>query len=135
MEQHYGQLVEKVIRRNGYCISELARLSNVNRRSVYNWFNQRNLKSEIIYRIGCALNHDFSVEFPDLFDSTEFSKRKKSNFTTDTVSEKSYDEASNDNIWKDKYLLLLEKYIELLNQNNEGNIRNFVEADCKKCSA
>jgi len=53
MDKHYGQIVELIIRKKGYSISELARLSYVNRRSVYNWFNQKYLKPEIIYRIGC----------------------------------------------------------------------------------
>jgi transposase-like protein len=52
MDKHYGQIVELVIRKGGYSISEIARLTLINRKSVYNWFNQKYLKPEIIYRIG-----------------------------------------------------------------------------------
>jgi hypothetical protein len=74
MEMHYGQIVEQIIRRKGYSISELARLTKVNRRSVYNWFNQKQLKPEIIFRIGTVVNYDFSAEFPGLFPDEDFSK-------------------------------------------------------------
>lgn len=109
MNAHHGQIIEKVIRRNGYSISELARLTKVNRRSVYNWFNQRNLKSDIIYRIGSVLNYDFSNEFPDLFinaHSGEPIPVIKANF--DAI------DGRNDLYWKDKYIQLLEKYNDLL---------------------
>nr|WP_233268874.1 helix-turn-helix transcriptional regulator [Mucilaginibacter sp. JXJ CY 39] len=110
MDQHYGHIVEKVIRRNGYSISELARLTNVNRRSVYNWFNQKNLRSEIIYRIGCALNHDFSIEFPSMFSPNEFNNGLR--LVKPNVEVKI--ENNNQNYWKDKYINLMEKYNDLL---------------------
>jgi predicted DNA-binding protein YlxM (UPF0122 family) len=137
MERHYGQQLEKVIRRNGYCISELARLSNVNRRSVYNWFNQKRLKSEIIYRIGCVLNHDFSVEFPDLFDKNDFKNIRRATNHIDTGHEGSQVDALEELTWKDKYLFLLEKYTDLLTQSQsaEARVRNFLSDDNKKISA
>ncbi len=109
MNAHHGQIIEKIIRRNGYSISELARLTKVNRRSVYNWFNQRSLRSDIIYRIGSVLNYDFSTEFPDLFADTEA-------HNTSTLFKTSMDlqDRKNEIYWKDKYIQLLEKYNELL---------------------
>ncbi|MEH6307446.1 helix-turn-helix transcriptional regulator [Olivibacter sp. CPCC 100613] len=123
MEKHYGHIIERIIRRNGYSISELARLTNVNRRSIYNWFNQKNLKPEIIFRIGCALKHDFSEEFPELFTEDEFQKvispEKTSTDETLTLSEGS------SNYWKDKYIKILEEYNRLLvnqvKQDPKGN--------------
>lgn len=112
MEKHYGHIIERIIRRNGYSISELARLTNVNRRSIYNWFNQKNLKPEIIFRIGCALKHDFSEEFPELFTEDEFQKvispEKTSTDETPIISE------GTSNYWKDKYIKILEEYNRLL---------------------
>lgn len=71
-EIHHGQIVELTVRKNGYNIKELARLAHVKRRTVYNWFNHKYLKPEIIYRVGCILKHDFSNEFPALFPGVEF---------------------------------------------------------------
>lgn len=111
MDKHYGHIMERIIRRNGYSISELARLTNVNRRSIYNWFNQKNLKAEIIFRIGCALKHDFSEEFPELFSENDFEKVVTSK-PTDATQIAGNEESSN--YWKDKYISVLEEYNRLL---------------------
>ncbi|MXV51299.1 hypothetical protein GS399_09995 [Pedobacter sp. HMF7647] len=113
MDKHYGQIVELVIRKKGYCISELARLTYINRRSVYNWFNQKYLKPEIIYRIGCIIHHDFSAEFPELFTKEDFTVTPKPNAPSNNNDQSVY-ESSNQITWKDKYIALLEKYNSLL---------------------
>ncbi|MXV49556.1 helix-turn-helix domain-containing protein [Pedobacter sp. HMF7647] len=108
MEKHYGQLVEYRIRKNGYSITDLAKTMGVNRRSIYNWFNQRYLKTDIIYRIGCAIRHDFSQDFPEFFVSEDFSSMNKPYqgfFCSDLQASEN---------WKTKYITLLEKYNELL---------------------
>jgi transcriptional regulator with XRE-family HTH domain len=110
MEPHYGQIVERIIRRKGYSISELARLTKVNRRSVYNWFNQKQLKPEIIFRIGTVVNYDFSAEFPGLFPDEDFSKQNKYVVYTSPANTQDL----NFTYWKDKYIDLLEKYNQLL---------------------
>lgn len=111
MDLHHGQIVERVIRRNGYSISELSRLTHVNRRSVYNWFNQQHLKPEIIFRIGCALKHDFSIEFPHLFSKEDFKIIYEG--TDVEKSGEPLGRSGTDN-WKDKYIHLLEQYNNLL---------------------
>lgn len=110
MDKHCGQIVELIIRKKGYSISELARLTSVNRRSVYNWFNQKYLKPEIIYRIGCIIDHDFSLEFPELFTKDDFEK-----ICNSSVETSSHQPAVN-SVWKDKYIELLERYNNLLSQ-------------------
>lgn len=112
MELHHGQIVERIIRRNGHSISELARLAKVNRRSVYNWFNQRNLKPDIIFRIGCVLNYDFSAEFPNLFSKGEFNRQNNS-YMSDVITKSTHGQEETD-YWKDKYIDLLERYNQLL---------------------
>ncbi|MDM8176743.1 MULTISPECIES: helix-turn-helix domain-containing protein [Olivibacter] len=112
MDKHYGHIIERIIRRNGYSISELARLTNVNRRSIYNWFNQKNLKPEIIFRIGCALKHDFSEEFPELFTEDEFQKVIAPAKTSEEDSQTGPEISSS--YWKDKYIRILEEYNRLL---------------------
>ena len=112
MEKHYGQIVEYRVRKNGYCISDLARAAHVNRRSIYNWFNQRYLKNEIIHKIGCIIRHDFSEEFPDVFESDDFKTiHKVPESRVPYIQEDSFKE---NEIWKNKYLHLLEIFNELL---------------------
>jgi transcriptional regulator with XRE-family HTH domain len=112
MELHHGQTIERIIRRNGFSITELARLTNVNRRSVYNWFNQRHLKPEIIYRIGAVIKHDLSSVFPSLYQYDEFIQQDMAaNNAEETVSQET---AAEGNVWKDKYIELLERHNQLL---------------------
>ncbi len=112
MDKHYGEIVERTIRRNGYSISELARLMKVNRRSIYNWFNQPKFKPDIIFKIGCALKHDFSNEFPELFSSEEFQNAFSNHKLLN--SELLFEEREKINYWKDKYISLLEEYNQIL---------------------
>lgn len=109
MSIHHGKIIEKVIRRNGHSITDIARLARVNRRSVYNWFDQKNLRPNIILSIGSAINYDFSQDIPDLPEENPLS-----------------DQQAEDNVWKEKYIRLLEKHNELLQQRLESNLRSVV---------
>lgn len=112
MDKHYGQTVEMVVRKKGYSISEVARLAHVNRRSVYNWFNQKYLKTEIIYSLGIILKHDFSVEFPDLFTKNDFQQihNPKEAEPDDLI----FGEITTNHVWKNRYIELLEQYHKLI---------------------
>jgi hypothetical protein len=113
MPLHHGKTLEKIIRRNGLPLAKVARLTKVNRRSVYNWFIKAELKPDIIYRLGEVINHDFSIEFPEFFSSEDFDAQSKQSpaFKIDYAS--SSDDSS---IWKDKYIDLLERYNALLSE-------------------
>jgi hypothetical protein len=73
MNKHHGQTVEYIVRKKRCNLIALGKALNVNRRTLYDWFRQPLLQSEIIFRIGIIINHDFSVEFPDLFKTERFS--------------------------------------------------------------
>ena len=111
MEKHAGSIVEKVVRRSGIGIAELARRMGVNRRSLYNWFEQPTLSFETIAKIGYLLGYDFTYDFPDfkphqpVFDQKEVSYAAR--LPEDTV------------YWKNKYITLLEKYNQLLIKQGE----------------
>jgi len=124
MDKHYGQTVEMVIRKKGYSISEVARLTRVNRRSVYNWFNQRYLKTEIIYSLGLVLKHDFSVEFPDLFTKKDFQQiySTKETGPDDLI----LGETETHYVWKNRYIELLEEYNQLIKKHPQ--ISSFLES-------
>jgi hypothetical protein len=117
MDTHRGQIIEMVIRREGYSISELARLAKVNRRSVYYWFNQQYLKTEIIYQIGVYIKHDFSIEFPHIFKPEDF--KQLNTFGSRGIAANSPHEHVDGEYWKNKYLDILEKYNQLLIKSTE----------------
>jgi transcriptional regulator with XRE-family HTH domain len=106
MEKHFGQIIEYVIRKKGFNISDLARSLNINRRTLYNWFNQKDLCAAHILKIGNVLRHDFSVEFPDLFTKEDFkvlNQQFLENIVVSTTPQQLVD-------WEEKYLRLLEEY-------------------------
>jgi len=107
MAQFTGAIVEKVVRRSGISIAELARRVDINRRSIYNWFEQESLSIDIICKIGNALDYDFSADFPELF----------ANHNLSSISNRNAQQREAEvtlNYWKNKYISLLEKYNELL---------------------
>jgi|SRR5690606_15895544 len=110
MEKDTGAIVEKVVRRSGIGIAELARILHVDRRSIYYWFKQPNLKIDILYKIGDALGYDFSKDFPHLMESKTVSEGSNSVYRYNAAEEGP--EAVE--LWKRKYIGLLEKYNELL---------------------
>jgi AcrR family transcriptional regulator len=114
MSAHHGEIIEKIIRKNGHSISDIARQSNVNRRSVYNWFSQERLKTTIIIKIGHVINYDFSAEFPHLTLSYKYAE-KQQNFVVPNQTAEEILELQETEKWRNKYLDLLEVYTQLSN--------------------
>lgn len=103
-----GEIVEHVIRRNNISISELSRRLRVSRRSIYNWFTQKNLSYDIILQIGEVLDYDFSSDFPDKLNG------RKSNSSQVYQGDFQMNDLQNSaNYWRNKYINLLEKYNEV----------------------
>jgi hypothetical protein len=112
MERHHGRVIELTIRKKGLNITEVPRLSNVNRRTVYNWFNQKYVKPDIMYQLGQTIKHDFSAELPDLFSKGDFKDHPRA--TQMGGGGLQPEESPGNQIWKDRYLTLLENYNKLL---------------------
>jgi len=113
MSEHYGATVEKVVRREGHSLTDLAKIVGVNRRSLYNWFLQQRLSTEVILKIGRAIKHDFSAEFPGEFVPADFEIIAKTNLSSGPTSTETI------NVWQEKYIDLLERYNLLLTANQE----------------
>lgn len=110
MVQNKGDIIERVVRTK-IGISELSRILNVSRTSIYNWFEHGHLSLETISKIGQAINHDFANEFPE-----EFAKAKNSAIVDATPEKKTENGNCDSSVqyWMNKYITLLEKYNELL---------------------
>lgn len=114
MSEHHGEIVEKAVRRGGHSLTDLAKMMGVNRRSIYNWFLQQRLKPEIILRIGRAIKHDFSVEFPQTFLPDDFMVEAKAESASTSDNQEAI------NAWMEKYIDLLERYNLLLTLKHQG---------------
>lgn len=105
MKDHYGQILEYRVRRAGISITDIARHANVNRRTVYNWFNTKYLSNHIIILIGTYIRYDFSIDLPHLFNSEDF-QVKNINASINLTQDTEY--------WKTKYLTLMEDFNKML---------------------
>lgn len=108
--QHKGEIVEKAIRESGYSITRLAKKLGKSRRWVYQIFEKRNVPINYVIEIGKAINHDFTTEIKELKEY----KRSVNVHTWDESEIDFFTEKDKAEYWKNKYLLLLEKYNELL---------------------
>lgn len=117
MTTHYGNIVEYTVRRKGVNIADLARVLKINRRSLYNWFGDENLKIGYIFKIGMAIRHDFSKEFPSLFTEDQFQELKYAPLTGKFQRKEQETDAGC--VWKERYITLLENYNSFLSAHPE----------------
>jgi transcriptional regulator with XRE-family HTH domain len=106
-----GQIVEKVVKMDRMSISEISRKLNVSRRTLYNWFETKNLSFDIIEKIGLVIDHDFSEEFPETFPLNKSLKNGNLDMTNLQTKENLSDPIY---YWMDKYIKLLERFNEVL---------------------
>lgn len=120
--RHYGQIVERIVRRDRMGISEIARRLNVSRRTLYNWFEIEKLNIDVICKIGFVIGYDFSKEFPEEFanknnyvNGREFADNKGADQPKDAIY-----------YWMDRYIQLLEKFNEILSHETKLKNENMV---------
>jgi transcriptional regulator with XRE-family HTH domain len=113
-----GQIVEKVVKLDRMSISEISRKLNVSRRTLYNWFETKNLSADIIEKIGLVIGHDFSEEFPDMFEENKNLRESDFNNTNQQTKENISDPIY---YWMDKYIKLLERFNEVLPMKHGKN--------------
>lgn len=101
-----GEIVEQVIRRSYVNLSDLARKLRVSRRTLYNWFSQDDLDIEVVSRIGDIIHHDFSKDFPELYERFGSYEAIGANNLANEMESANY--------WRNKYINLLEKHNDIL---------------------
>ena len=109
--KHRGEIIEKVVRESGIPISYLAKSLKKSRQFVYNIFSNPNVPVDIIVLIGKITHHDFSQEFKDLIVAP---KKYKVVSSAETLNED--DQNQDADHWRTKYLEVLEKYNQLLQE-------------------
>ncbi|MEO8795145.1 MAG: hypothetical protein ABI390_06725 [Daejeonella sp.] len=112
---HAGSIIEKAVRTHNISISSLSRKMNVNRRTLYNWFNQETLPVKLIGKIGQTLGHDFSSDFSHSLSDPDL---KIIGNITSSEEELNHAAVGGSQFWMMKYIDLLEKYNALLVKNN-----------------
>jgi predicted transcriptional regulator len=108
--QHRGEIVEQAVRQSGYSLTKLTQRLGKSRRWIYHAFENPILSIEVILEIGKIIHHDFSDEIIDL---KRYSAKIAEPLTSSLKNSENSVISQND-YWKNKYLLLLEKYNALL---------------------
>ncbi|MDR6782413.1 putative transcriptional regulator [Pedobacter africanus] len=119
MNSNKGDIIERIVRTK-IGISELSRILHVSRTSIYNWFEHGHLNLETICKIGQAIGHDFANEFPE-----EFAKAKIQT-SREFIDSKDFKNNSSENsvhFWMNKYIVLLEKFNQLLTEIAERDAK------------
>lgn len=109
MEHNAGEIVELAVRRKNVNISELSRRLRVNRRTLYNWFSQKKLHTEVIIEIGKAIDYDFSRDFEGELAGLTYMEDLPA-YNRDMNS----DHSNSVYYWMEKYITLLEDYKKLV---------------------
>lgn len=108
--QNKGEIIEKAVRQSGYPITKLAKKLGKSARWMYYMFESSNVPIDYIIQIGDIIHYDFSNEIKELKKYKQFDKSPEVE-----EAEATYKTAEREvEYWKNKYLLLLENYNELL---------------------
>ena len=99
-----GQLLERVIRRKGLNISELATALGITRRTLYNWFKQEVIDEAIMARVSSVIVYDLTSNAP------------KPTIVQEVVVEPIQESPieKDEEYWQNRYIDLLERYSGLL---------------------
>lgn len=106
---HKGEIIKAAIIQSGVSVAQIARDMGVSRGTIYNIYARIEVDNDTILKIGSIIHYDFSEKFPKL---------KKSNKTEEpqeVYSAKVVTELKAEvDLWKGKYIALLEDYNKLL---------------------
>ena len=110
-----GQLLAAAVEASGLNKEEAAKKAGYTRSAYYKHIENPNLSYHILIAYGKAIKHDFTEEFPDM------PKYVLEDPETAYGQPKTIEEAARiSDLWKNKYLELLEKYNRLIEERIGG---------------
>jgi len=102
-KKHKGEYLEMIVRKKGIKIKNLTDAVGYDRSTFYNHIKAPNLSFAILARYGKVLNHDFSVDYPELNNPVDYLSK-----VIETFEEMEKDR----DYWRDRFLELAEKVAE-----------------------
>ena len=119
---HQGEILQEAIKNSGISITRIVEELGITRPTIYRKFKEETLDYNIVKRIGEIINHDFSIDFTVVQQSslpfvTSIIRPAVTNSITPRVTQ--LPNVDNDSpkqllILQSKYIALLEAYNELL---------------------
>lgn len=109
---HRGSILRAVASRHEKSIIKIANDAGYDQTSYYVHVKKDDLSFDILYKYSKAMNHDFSMEIPEMADYLAMHGLNKG-----PIQSLSYDDLIRDrDNWRDKYYALLEKHTELIQE-------------------
>lgn len=110
MKPDRGRILAIAVEHTGRNKEEVAMMAGYSRSAYYKHIENPNLEYHILMAYGKAIKHDFTIELPEMpkyiFNDPEDSNRPSS--IEEAIRQR--------DMWKDKYVELLEKYNRLIEE-------------------
>lgn len=109
LKKHRGEYLNWLVRKKGIKIVVLTRLAGYDRSTFYNHIRDQNLPYAILLKYEKGLNHDFSIDYPDI----------RGNIGEDMPEISTYEEMKIDrDKWKHKYDAITELFNKFMEERN-----------------
>ena len=117
---HQGEILQEAIKNSGISITRIVEELGITRPTIYRKFNEETLDYNIVKRIGAIINHDFSIDFTVVQQSSlPFVTSVIRPAVTNSVTPRVTQLPNIDNDSPKQLLALQSKYIALLEAYNE----------------
>ena len=106
---HKGEIIKQAVNESGLPVTQVAKSLGVTRKTIYNIFERIDVDNDTILKIGSIIHYDFSEKFPKLkrLNKTE---EPQEDYNAKVITELKEEV----DLWKGKYIALLEDYNKLL---------------------
>lgn len=111
--KHRGEIVRLAIEKSGINKSAVASRIGITRAGLYKWFDVMNLSWDKVFKIGQAINHDFSEEFVELKKPDSILREPEVIYSLPGNLEDCQNQLT---MYKDKYISLMEENRSLLKE-------------------
>ena len=106
---HRGEVLQNAVRNSDLSITPVTKRAGYSRGSYYHHISLPDLPYEIIDKYGKAIGHDFTEDFPEMIRSMNIAEPQVP-YTSPAQLKRALEEC------REKYMRLLEKYNELLEE-------------------
>lgn len=107
---HMGKLLERAVKRSSLTTLEVAEVLKINRRTLYNLFNQNVIREDTVSLINQALLSKVVVENKVFAENIEASN---------TDNKEASDDMDTNSDWKNKYIHLIKNYSEMIDDDHK----------------
>ena len=117
---HQGEILQEAIKNSGISITRIVEELGITRPTIYRKFKEETIDYAFVKRIGDIINHDFSIDFTSLQQSSiSFVTPAVRSVVTNSVTPRVTSVNNADSDASKQLLSLQTKYIALLEAYNE----------------